>query len=328
MAIVKKAIKAVTETGPNYIVHIQALASINFKSDYARRYAHTISPQDLACLKEYGKLLEFGNGSGAILAGVFFFLPAYLNLDTQQKIDLYFSALEHAACGETAEFAAKYPFPENWVYPGDMAGYLKTLAPQRDAICSLSSIYRRNFEAYMAGAWPKEEPVIAEAAARVNGYFSARDTIAQWENLTGETFLYPAYRIVLSSALENGPNADSLGYERNLFYSGTELNYLVHLISHEVGTHLLMTNASMPIEKSGDFSSGDVYAAQECLSKFYNSMIIKENPVYDMSKFHDKQYLPVFKRIYSRNPAIKPAELLRLGLRKFLKNKGGITCWI
>lgn len=109
---------------------------------------------------------------------------------------------------------------------------------------------------------------------------------------TGFTWKYPSYEIVLCSALKDGPQANSLGYERNTFYHDYDLGWTTDFISHEVGTHIMMK----------------IMVAEAALGKHE----------YGMSpQYHCEEFRAVYEEVSAREPGVTPARLLSEGLYAF-----------
>ena len=143
----------------------------------------------------------------------------------------------------------------------------------------------------------------------------AADLIGRWEALVGVEFKYDLYEIVLCSAIKNGPSANSLGYERSVFYSGDDMDYLRKFISHEVGTHILFPMLKNLSEGRDPSLS---YKAFESLARFYNSLILQTSDLYPMGPSYDVDtFFRIYESIYKSRPTISPAELAIEGLSRY-----------
>lgn len=319
----RKNIYAVCEIGPNYVFHVLALARVSFDSDYADRYAHSMPAADKHRLSNMNDMLFFRNGSAGKLVFPVILFPAYLNLDSQSKMDTYFSLLlQGLYSGNYNSFLKEYSVPLKkmtlWTFHGDLARYFMGISKYRHKISQISEIYRHNLGAYLRDVWPVEKLDIERVASVINRHFSRRDTIGKWEIISRRKFKFPNYQIVLCSAIKNGANANSLGYERTVFFSQGDIAMTLDFISHETGTHILI-DETRNLYAGRRFNPGDIYSAYECLCKFYNQFIIEHKPSYSMSVFNEESYLPIFKELYSITPRPSPGKMLVAAITKVQK---------
>lgn len=321
----RKRIRAVCEAGPNYIFHTLSLALSHSKTAYVKRYRDSLPKSDRALVAGLRRLLASGDGGSGDLLFPAVFFPAYLNLDSQAELDHYFQLLDKAlGPGNAGPLMKYYSGPMKkitlWDERGVTPKYFSGLRKYRRELTEISGVYSRNFAAYLRDVWPAERRKIEHAARKINAHFDRNDTIAAWESLTGRHFKCGLYQIVLCSAIQNGPNANSLGYDRNVFYSGGDISKALQLISHETGTHLLIDDV-MRLISSGQFQYSAVYAAYECLCKFYNSLILHRMPSYRMTQFNESGYLPVYKKLYASFPKPDPAKMLVAAIRELQKTR-------
>lgn len=321
----KKKIRAVCEAGPNYIFHTLSLTLSQAGNAYTKRYRDSLPKSDKALLGELRRLISSGNGTSGDLLFPAVFFPAYLNLDSQAALDRYFLLLDKALRpGHAGPFLKYYAGPLKrltlWDERGFVPKYFSGLRKYRKELAAISGVYSRNFGAYLKDVWPAERRKIEHAARKINAYFAGHDTIAAWESIAGRRFKCGLYQIVLCSAIQNGPNANSLGYDRNVFYSGGKISKTLQLISHETGTHLLI-DEFMRLISSNRFQYSTVYAAYECLCKFYNSLILRRMPDYKMTQFNESGYLPVYKKLYASFPKPDPARMLVTAIRELQKRR-------
>lgn len=322
-----KRITAIPELGANYIFHLMAVAKIGFDSEYAQKYVDSISKNDKNYLKKWENLLIFETGTEGSLTAILIVLPAYINLDSENKLKSYFDLLNAGlSTKNTLDFQKKFAkylkkLTKDWIYPKNFGQYLNTLSKHKDIIRSIGDIYARNFNFYIKNIWPSEKSQMDKIAKKIISYFKKRDIIEKWETLLQIKFKYEEYQILLCSAIKNGPNAISVGYERNIFYSGTEIKHTLHFISHEVGTHLLSDDLNK-IYAEENHDNKNLSYAYECLAMFYNKLVLnKKNLAYELKSFDDKTRLPIYKDIYTQNPDIRPHDLLLHGIKKHLNNK-------
>ena len=319
----RKDIIATVEKFPNYIFHILAVAKINYNSDYANKYRWAIEHQDLEYLYNSRKLLEFGNGSSSDLTYLFIFLPAYINFESEGEVEKYFQLVKYSVENNDIQLLADQYYEylleqEKWTYD-NVFGYLEHLCnnlhlKSKETVKVLSDIYIRNYIKYDK-VWEIEKGNIVKRSKELNKRLLEEDYILKWENLTGLDFLYDKYEIVLCSANANGPDANSLGYERNLFYSGYDIDKTMEFISHEVGTHILIHIIK---ELWGQFHGQILYSAYESLVKFYNKIIFEEDQIsYSLEQFNDNEFFHIYNEITEENSNIKGMELICEGIRRW-----------
>jgi hypothetical protein len=318
----RKQVKAVVEIGPNYAFHLMAVARVGFDSEYADKYRGTVLPDDLEMIKKYGKDLIFGGGSSSEIIGPLIAWPAYLNLDSPNALSEYFNLLDESLKGDDFKpfldhYASRFRKLEKWWY-SLTPELLKMFIPERDLIKSLGGILTRNIDTYINSVWAAEKPAMIETAEYINGYFGAIDRIGQWEEITGRVFEFDIYEIVLCSAIKNGNDANSLGYDRVIFYSGTERESITEFISHEIGTHILI-GMLKEVARINKFEFPALYEAYELLARYYNTIILNRSPLsYAMSNFRVEEYLIIFKRLHESEPDLSPKDLLISGIESFM----------
>jgi len=315
-----KTVEAVVEVGPNYIFHLMAVARNGFDSDYTARYRDTVDAADLSALEEHRRDLVFRDGGSGNLAFLMIFFPAYLNLDTSTALAEYFdllsSGLAESDCGEFMfRYRDAFTRQAEWTHSVGGEWVLQKHRPYKEAIARLGEAYVRNLEAYLREVWPLESDKMRVVATELNSYLDQADLIGRWESLVGVEFKYSRYQIVLCSAIKNGPSANSLGYERNVFYSGDDLDYMRKFISHEVGTHILF-----PLLKGVSHGRDPslAYKTYENLARYYNSLILRSTDLYPMSPFYDADtFFGIFESIHRSRPGISPLELALEGMERY-----------
>lgn len=318
---IEKPVVASAEIGPNYVFHLAAVAEAGFSSDYAKKYKSSLREDDLKWLKENADKISFGNGAGGDLVFPALIFPAYLNLSAPEEFGQYFELLCRGfKCRDFRDFMRHYRDAitrmQDWNFTDAPGEYFRELLAEAPAVERMGEIMRANLNTYLTEVWPKEKPAMDAACAAVNAFFAEEDAVGKWENFTAEKFKYPRYQILLCSALENGPNADSLGYERNAFYSGTPFNALTQLIVHETGTHILI-DAPKVLYEEQVLPDTDIYAAFECLCQFYTAKIIGGRPVYGMGAFNDDKYFALYEKLFAEDPKASPQDLIRRAVKAF-----------
>jgi hypothetical protein len=321
---VKKHIIAVVEKCPNYIFHLMAVAKVGFDSEYADKHEDSVLPEDIAYMQKHKNLLSFGAGHGGELVKIMVFFPSYINLKSANAFEDYFSLLDSGF--QTDDFQ---PFLERHALYNEKLNawepvreeYLRSIAEYKEVIAELGRIYLRNYTTHEREIWHIEKAEMDKVALKINDYFKDKDIISKWEALTGREFKFDNYYIVLCSAIKNGPNANSLGYDRNIFYHDISFDYMTEFISHETGTHILI-DVVKELYELKKFEGGVLYGAYESLAKFYNTIILKNKTLEpSMPFFHDEKYLEIYDEIYSKNPNITPRGLLVRGIETFQKLK-------
>lgn len=309
----KKEVKAVVEEFPNYIFHLLTLGKIVPEdSEYLSLYKDSISKKDQEYLYGNRNFLSWGDGSTGSLTPFFVFIPGYLNFQTQKEINEYFDLLSKTLkTGNFDVFISKYEAYFNRIKlmfgDWDIKLNLQLIMKYSNVVTRLSKIYKKNYQIYHLKVWPQEKEKLEKRAKIINTELQERDLINFWEKLFGMKFKTDVYQIVLFSANQKGPNANSLGYDRNAFYYNQDIKSMVQFISHEVGTHLLIDDL-YKILKMNRFEYIDVYKAYENLVEFYNAKyLFDEKPLigYDIEK-----YYKIYNDLYNLNKGINHKDLL------------------
>lgn len=317
-----KQINAVVEIGVNYLFHLLAVARINFDSDYAKKYAPSVSPGDIEFLRDHEDQLSYGKGGGELLN--IMLLPASFGLQSKDELQEFYDLLLRGCDNnDFADFLNRYAAPldkfKQWVGSLDNE-LLREYIPLRDDLSQLADVTIENYDGYIRDVWPRELQDLEKAAEVVTETYARLDRIGQWETLTGLTFKFGTYYILICSAIENGPNANSLGYDRVVFYSGTPMDKMIDFICHEIGTHIFMDDIKI-VRDSGTFSWPDLYEGFECLAQFYNTLILDRRDLHYSVNFHVDEYMKVYGELY--RPGITVREMLEQGIARYLAAKSG-----
>lgn len=317
-----KRVVAVVERCANYIFHLMAVARAGFDSNYADTYGDTVRPDDLAFLRDNKGLFAFGGGSGGDLADLAIGLPINFNLDSKDAFVEYFDLLDSGCAGGDfrlffQQYSAKIENLGKWWQEID-ADAFRPFAEHRDMINRYGRIVTGNYDTYVSRVWDRERVKLEPVAARLNTFFSGVDRIGQWETITGTTFKFDVYHIILCSAIKNGPNANSVGYDRVVFYHDSPFDEITQFISHEIGTHILIDDLKhLNIMNVCEFPV--LYEAFECLARYFNTLILNDtNLVYRLSRFHVAEYMDIYTRLHRDEPRMPPGELLHRGIKTFL----------
>jgi hypothetical protein len=320
-----KEIKVVVEEVPNYIFHLMTLGKIVPEdSEYISLYQNSISAKDQQYLHEQRELLAWANGNTGLLTVPFFFIPAYINFQSQKDFHEYFDVLNYALQHNDFQlFVSKYysDLKKMELMFGSINwdAYLQSCVPYLQTVYEISEIYKRNFQTYHEEVWPKEKMKMQQVANSLNAKLKNQNLITRWETLIGTEFKTDDYQIILFSSNKHGPNANSLGYERNTFYYGNDIDFIIQFISHEVGTHLLIETFHDVInlantQSKTQFEFSQVYGAYENLAEFYSiELILGGEPLIGMN-FDVKTYYQIFKNIYEQDKNISPKDLMIKGL--------------
>lgn len=308
---------------PNYIFHLQALGQIIPEDrEYLSLYKDSLK-NDQTYLNKYRSLLAWGDGSAGPLTAFFIFIPSYIDFQSQREFNEYFDLLSEALHNKCFRmFIQKYDSYfrslEIMFGPRDIGSDLQSIIQYSDAVTRIGEIYKKNFQTYHRNVWPKEKEKLEKAAAIINHELQQQDLINGWENLTGMKFKTSDYQIVLLTANKRGPNANSLGYDRNTFYYQQDIPEMVQFISHEVGTHLLIDVINQVLQMNR-FEYADIYKAFENMAEFYNvKFISKGMPLYG---YDVEKYYTIYNSIYNANHSITPTHLLIEGLEIYAATK-------
>lgn len=322
----EKPVVAVVERGPNYVFHLLAVAGVGYQSDYGERYRHTVNPRERQWLESLRDLLTFQDGRSGALVSPALFLPAYLSLDSAEAFWEYFDRLARGPEDPDA-FLERYrphlqELTANWVQVYDQR-WLAEGRGFRETLLQLGEVMARNHEPFCADVWPLEQPGIAAVADRLNHHFAGHDVIGAWERFTGLDWKSDSYQIVLVSPIKNGPQANSLGYERNVFYPYSDFDWMTRFISHETGTHILIDiiKGSTPAGSGGRVRLGEggsaydfglVYRGYENLCRFFNGLILGlHDDLYAMGPdYRSDEFQRVYREKWEREPMTAPLALL------------------
>jgi hypothetical protein len=196
---------------------------------------------------------------------------------------------------------------------------LREYMAHTDTIVRLRDIIIGNYDNYIADVWPEERPKLERVAVAVNEIYDSFDRIGQWEEFTRLTFKFDVYCILLCSAIKNGPNANSLGYDRVVFYHGSPIEKISDFISHEIGTHIFMGDIKA-IAETNRFKWSDFYEGFECLARYFNTLVLNRTDLsYTMGDYHVDEYMNIYGELRRLNPDISVRELLEQGVKRFLE---------
>ncbi len=312
-----KRITAVVEIGINYLFHLLAVARINFDSDYAEKYKDSVRREDIVFLRDHEEQLSYHKGSGELLN--IMLLPASFGLQSKDDLQGYYDLLLNGCDrNDFAEFIDRHALQldklAQWAGSLDNAS-LREYIPLRDDVDRLRQIVVGNYDRYINKVWPQELPDLEDAAVVVTGTYARLDRIGQWEEITGRTFKFDICYILMCSAIKNGPNANSLGYDRVVFYHATPMDKMIDFICHEIGTHIFMDDIKL-IRDGGKFSWPDLYEGFECLAQYYNTLVLGRRELHYSVNFHVDEYMKIYGELY--RPGIAVREMLKKGIEQYL----------
>lgn len=312
-----KQIIARSSIAPNYLYHLMAVARVVFDSDYAERYKDSVAPRDIALLQQHRELISFGAGSAGELIDVIIALPMIANLTSATAFTEYFQDVDKVAQShDIYPFMKKYRLYPEYMQPWFSVGHedMRVMVEHRDEIAQLGASIARNFTTYETTVWPKEKPCLDLVAAKVNEHFADKHTINAWEKVTGIEYERPAFYVELASAIKNGPNANSFAYDHVVFYHETPWDKFTHLVSHEIGTHLLVV-IFREFQTAHDIDPSVLYHAMESLAMFYNMQVLETTSLsYTLEQYAGKDYIEFYDALHVRNPLLTPREMLRKGM--------------
>ncbi|MGB5105846.1 MAG: hypothetical protein WBP29_00590 [Candidatus Zixiibacteriota bacterium] len=310
----RKAIVCDVELVPNYLLHLLASARVCFDSAYADKYESTVEASSVQFLRENRQLLSWGSGGGGELSEFVVTLPIIFELKSEKELSEYFELLIGAlSTKSTEEFFRKYAtvieqLERTW-FPLNQEA-LMGLAPLTEKLETCQEIVRRNFRRYEQSVWPDESRQMEKVAGELNDYFKGRDIIGKWEELTRKVLATAKYTIVLSSAIEGGPNANSMGYAKNMFSSRRSMDWTRDFISHEVGIHILMSEFRK-LAESGKYEWRQLYGANECLAQFLNGIVLdKAVLAYDLQQFGSMESIPRYREAFNLGGKLNYADLI------------------
>ncbi len=299
---------------PNYVWHLLAVARIGYDSEYALTFRDSVIPPDLRSLEEHGDLLRFGNGEGGELTKLLVFLPSWLDLTTEREYLKYFDILTAALMDRRYDrLMEAYPgadWSDPFVAEIRMTARLPKIRLNKIAgtLRRFGEIYTGNLRRYRDQVWNSIQPYLQQRAEELAPLLEQRDLIGQWENALSLPFNAERYEVILCYASKNGPDANSIGYSRNLFYFNSPIDRMYQFISHEVGTHMLI-ETYLDLARGGTYDLTRLYAAYETLAMFYNKRILDTDTLeYALTVPDTARFSQTYELVYE--PDVAPRDLL------------------
>ena len=143
-----------------------------------------------------------------------------------------------------------------------------------------------------------------EALARSMNYqLKKLDLISRWEEVTGLEFEAPAYEVVLSTGMANGPTG----------------NDLVHRICQDAGRRLLV---NVCCEKYKEYDPLLCYQVYESLNKYLTNLILDEVGWKTRNRGNlsgQNDLYALFNSIMMESPGIKAMDLYAIALDDYSK---------
>jgi len=305
----------------NYIASIYSLAEVVFGCDTLLRYVKMDSV-DMQTLKKGRYLFQFGNGLSGELTYPTFFLPSYLGISSAKEYVAFVDDLKKGLQqNDFTAFLKKYPvdFSDKFLagkrqfFARSNEEWSREVRPKLDEYFRVLNVFVKYAYEYERRFWKEDRRILQARADVLNQKFADEDIIARWEKLLGMRF-NGDYHISLCRYNGDGPDANSLSFDRNLFYAGSDDGYLFDFISHEVGTHLLYEDAFSTDELKvlRDTHERPFYAGFETLAMFYNQQLLGRKLCYNLDFFKGNEYGAIYKNAYHQG--IRAAELLRIGV--------------
>lgn len=314
----EKRVITVVEKGVNYIFHTLSVAKIGYDSDYAEAYKDSINKKDLDFLILNKSFLEFANGNSGQLTWLYIFLPCKLNLDTEDKINEYFDLLvESIKIKNTKKFYERYKvdiiylekmWGQWWEYCvlNNIEGTGLQCSEEAERI---ANIIKNNFRSYEKCVWPKEEEKMKKVSEEVTKIINNMNIISDIEKIMGLTYEEEFFKIALCSANGNGPDANDLGYNKNLHFYGRSIEGIIHFAVHEIIIRLIIPIRNKLCMEHKNVDSETIYKAVEMLAEFYTVKVLNDGIKMEWYK----EFLELYEATYKKDSAITIENLLTLG---------------
>ncbi|HNX00570.1 MAG TPA: hypothetical protein PLE74_10985 [Candidatus Cloacimonadota bacterium] len=297
---------------PNYLTFILCTCGINWRNEFSDQYSDFLNPKDKSFLINHATELSFGDGAGDPLMELFYFLPAHVCFEKDNRIIEYFQVLGYGASqGDFKQLFMRFHSDLEHIreyYPTFLNSFQETLAPERySLIHDLAGIYQKYYPIFLNTIWSQAWEDFEYNRAWIETLYKGKTIIGDWEILTGLTFRNESYKLGLIPYLKYGPQANSLSYDKNLFYGNTDentLNYYRYFISHEVGTHLLKEYTLDRFSSEDENMWTIAYIAMENIARFYNMKIIPISLKYPLGEmyYHESIFEKILTEIESEFP--------------------------
>jgi len=328
----RKRVYTGIETGVNYVTHIYTLAEAGFKDEnYISQYEETISKEDIKYLRAHSDYMSFVRREHGLFAGQLYFIPSYFNMKTKKDYEDYFHAWDQAIKQKSALPVEKYR-----CYNYDYREMFKAGKERWDKILEITPVFNRigeiyinNIDNYCNNIWPEIKPVLLKKSRELNKKIED-DLIKKWERVTGSGFKKDEYYLVLFYAGANGPSFNNLSLDKNTAFYDYDEGYMLDMLSHELGVHILLPDLKKSISKyereipridDPDIYGNVSYMAFESLASFYNMKVLNRD-TRDIDSFIDfKKFFNIYSKLYQLNK--EPLRLYNDGIKEYINEKTG-----
>ncbi len=323
------------EFGVNYVTHLYTLAGAGFYDEsYVKKYQSSVLPDDGEFLRQNANLMSFMRRDFGPFAELLYFTPAYFNFETAEEISEYFNAWNNAVKQKSfLPFARFSLHPEHGIqfFGMDNETWEQQILPLNEIFNKISQIYVVNLDYYKIKIWPEVKPILVERSESLNHRLQP-NLIGKWEDCTGCKFEGAQYQIILFYAGENAPSWNNLSLDKNTAFYNLRTDYMIAMISHELGIHILrpylketilQDEKNIPkIDQPGIYGNVS-YMASESLAAFYNERL-SDGKLSTGCKSNDYS---IFKQIFESlyYPNMQPLDLYMQGVNRYLELKGKAT---
>jgi hypothetical protein len=225
---------------PNLILHVLASAGVGYDPLYGKRYRGSLTREERKFFAGLPKGAFHPRMGDLFLPCLVF--PSYFSAQTLGEARDVFSALVESYQKKTiAPLRAAFPRQTRHLQawwdnvPEQLKGMnVRTVGVLKEFYGIVLGYGDRIYQEL----WRLKKKKIEKVQSELGAFFCEKAVITQWEELTGLTFKFPCFNVVLCEANRHMDGV-SLGYERDLFYFKRSRAALHDFIIHEVGTHIL-----------------------------------------------------------------------------------------
>lgn len=307
--------KQIVITAPfasNYLWHLLVVARIGYKNtEYEEMYKNTIDSADIHYLNQHASYLVFGEGRSGIFTWPLIFLPSYLELESKNDFTRYYQILQNAFTTRNfKEIVSSYPtvkWDDPFIKMSSQLFFLsddeikeldEEIEKHLPVLNKLTRIILHNISSYEKHVWPIAKQDMEKRLLFLQNYFNSHNYIMLWEEFMNTQFKEEKYYIQLNYASKNGSDANSLSYDKNIFFYDYPIERTIEFISHEVGTHIVFPDF-INYSDTCRFDANKLYAAYEVLLMWYNRKVLNVNNLsYTLQQFNDSKLLKRYDEIY------------------------------
>lgn len=321
--------------GINYVTHLYTLANIGFSDEeYANKYAHTVSLEDLKTLQKYQDYLVFAHGKTGVLTSYFFFIPAYANLKSKADYVQFRDDFAIAIQNKSYNTVQKY-FSDK-----ETACLLFSVSEEEwnnilivnETFEEIINLNINNIDTYLTEVLPNIEKELHDRAAFLNNAVSEKEIISNWEEATGYNWSFGDKTYLLFRAGKNGPSFNNLSKNVNTLYYNMDDDYTMDMFSHEVGIYLI-SDSIAPLyeaydtiypEYESNLNIGRVnWMASEMLATFFNCKINghKTLDYYNFGNADPIAFMTLYEQMYSQR-ITNPKDMYEKGAKEYMKPNG------